>query len=856
METKYSAFRLHFLRIFLIEVVSQTAYCCTRTPLRSFQATYEMTEGIADENEVLQAKKSYLKEIKENKYPVILNMTRIFQEFLDTDLRPLIAFDNFQQINLDPVKYPFILRTPVPLVQKDVTWEETKCTIIMVSSTTLYYNLSVSSNTRVWPWMINLSALSLKLKTTNFKVHIGLYPPAYVAEFGMEWIYPRMFMEPGMSFRQYVTKPSYLVPVNGMVLLQGQHESLYNAGAMLRWISELQGTSDSAYTHDTFLILSSTNKVVKSRFEKVGFIKHIYVLQICANCPLQDGSGYGTVLQVELESFDYEKIQSLAFKNLDMNPVWALSVEDSAVEHLIGKAFSYSHSCMVKGRYEFWKKYQEPKEFSSLEWAALAHSHVWNSIMRNFTLQMATNNANCKELLSANFVITLVPLFYISALYTFPHYVDNHTNKLRIVGCGKRSETALPFQELVNIFDGWVWLAILVILVAFPLATKTLTNGSLIMDNFTAVVKVFLEQGDPFHNSVVSRTPNRIFIGLFLLMGIILSNAYKNTNVYNMVVPRKPVLYKYFHELIRDDFKIYTRSVAAVVEASEECVNYVLDPFGRCIENIEGNAYALVSEVEKLANDYENYANMLDMKIKTDPTLIANGLKDETRLHEHVISKFRHILLDTIPNRGYDSIDAVIRGTDAYLEIPTSELSKILQESVFECRGSAVILPEMKARDGYKELIKEKKLTLAFVGEELFSNIDWLFYLNGIIPPNLIERIHRIGESGVWRWWVDMFAQSHLTNENTDVVMAANLAGNIVIVFVVWGAGVGLALLCAYLEFAHALIFGKISITLITAYMKKLGRRMWATACRVTCALRKKCWVKLMEVAKYCRFLV
>lgn len=44
-----------------------------------------------------------------------------------------------------------------------------------------------------------------------------------------------------------------------------------------------------------------------------------------------------------------------------------------------------------------------------------------------------------------------------------------------------------------------------------------------------------------------------------LLMGIVITNAHKNSNVYNMVIPRRAILYHYFNELIRDKFVIYSR---------------------------------------------------------------------------------------------------------------------------------------------------------------------------------------------------------------------------------------------------------------------------------------------------------
>lgn len=618
MDTPDSYLHHNVLKVVLVTAISQTACSWTLTPLPSFQISPQKPEETANDDEIVRAKISYLTEIKENKFPVVLNMRNIFQDFLGNELWPLIVFDNFQKINLEPINYPTVLRTPVPLVLEEVTEEEIVSTIIMGSSTLLYDNISSSDNTsdsscpiskfivnytdkRDSCLRINLATLALKMRPFSFTVHIGVYPPVYMVEFETEWIYPQLFMPPEETFRTYVTKPSYMVPVNGMVLLQGQQESMYNrADTAVRWVDELQHTPESSYVHDTFLIFSGKTIANMYRFEKVGVIQHIYVLQICPDCASQVTNGYGSTLPIELESFDYKQVQSLAFNKVDMNPVWLIGGSDYSLDHVMAKAFRFCEWRLVDGK--FWKKYLEPNTLSSSEWVALAHSHVWNSMMKNFSLFYAAEN---DELVDTKFLITLGHLAYVSSLFTFPHYVSNHTNTLRIVGCGKRADTSLPFQELFNVFEKYVWLAILVLIATFPLATKVLIKESFNLNNFTAVIKVFLEQSDPFQNSVVNGKPNRIMIGLFLLMGIILSNACKNTNVYNMVVPREPILYKYFEDLVRDDFRICTRSIAAKAEVSEECENYVLYPLGRCLVNIEGNAIALVTELEALVYDYK-----------------------------------------------------------------------------------------------------------------------------------------------------------------------------------------------------------------------------------------------------------
>lgn len=53
----------------------------------------------------------------------------------------------------------------------------------------------------------------------------------------------------------------------------------------------------------------------------------------------------------------------------------------------------------------------------------------------------------------------------------------------------------------------------------------------------------------------------RYTIGLFLSMTIILSNAYRNNNVYNMISPSKISPHRHLHELLSDGFNIYTKIV-------------------------------------------------------------------------------------------------------------------------------------------------------------------------------------------------------------------------------------------------------------------------------------------------------
>lgn len=52
----------------------------------------------------------------------------------------------------------------------------------------------------------------------------------------------------------------------------------------------------------------------------------------------------------------------------------------------------------------------------------------------------------------------------------------------------------------------------------------------------------------------------------YVLIAVVLSNAYKSNNINNLISGRALLPYQQFHELVSDNFRIYTRSVRHYVE--------------------------------------------------------------------------------------------------------------------------------------------------------------------------------------------------------------------------------------------------------------------------------------------------
>lgn len=134
-------------------------------------------------------------------------------------------------------------------------------------------------------------------------------------------------------------------------------------------------------------------------------------------------------------------------------------------------------------------------------------------------------------------------------------------------------------------------------------------------------------------------------------MGIVLSNAYKNSNVYNMVTPRQPVLYKKFRELLEDKFQVYTRSV------SDSTIDRKM----------------LISEVQALSENYlKIMSNFLGEGVEQN-TLDPLGIINISRLHPEVVQEYDRMLPTPFTPATHGLLIFLKRTRDAYQQLKLKE---------------------------------------------------------------------------------------------------------------------------------------------------------------------------------------
>lgn len=144
----------------------------------------------------------------------------------------------------------------------------------------------------------------------------------------------------------------------------------------------------------------------------------------------------------------------------------------------------------------------------------------------------------------------------------FPAVISTFMNDMKIVSCGHRGFEKLPFIEFLSAYDTQVWVLLVGFVTVLTVTVKQARGIKSIsyLESAISMLKILLEQGNPFPEVVMTNWHLQAVTISVLLIAIILENAYKNTNVYNMIIPKKLVPYQYLQELVEDNFTIFWRT--------------------------------------------------------------------------------------------------------------------------------------------------------------------------------------------------------------------------------------------------------------------------------------------------------
>lgn len=78
----------------------------------------------------------------------------------------------------------------------------------------------------------------------------------------------------------------------------------------------------------------------------------------------------------------------------------------------------------------------------------------------------------------------------------------------------------------------------------------------------------------------------------------------------------------------------------------------------------------------------------------------------------------------------------------------------------------------------------------------MYEGTNELMALTGFVPRKIIMRLKSIGESGIWDWWLQYVtggADFKKLNSVNPPTQAGSMKGNLIILFCVWMAGLGIS---------------------------------------------------------------
>lgn len=373
-------------------------------------------------------------------------------------------------------------------------------------------------------------------------------------------------------------------------------------------------------------------------------------------------------------------------------------------------------------------------------------------------------------------------------LQLLPLMMQNEQKALRFITCGKRGVQMYAFDALVSVYDESIWCLVLLAGLFGGLFFRFVSTGQ---DSYPwlSLFKIMVEQGDPFPTACLKTTKAQLPALCFLLVGIVLSNGYKNTNVYRMVTPRAELRYETLDQLIQDGFAIYTRTS---VDSDFGSWNRTLSPlqlaedFGEPVGRHQKYGYDVFSEV--LGYLEKATAGELLLKEIKLMKLLAN----HSRLNPRNIAKEVLLPQPNVTNET-EFWPRDFRDESKYFE---KELG-LMYGDLKECERTALVLPSDVCHDFATALGKTGKGPLS-IGKNAFVQLSTGFSFSGTVPLSVFARIRKLTQSGIQNWWEKLLREVAKEDEASKSKMEsprpAELGGNILVVFLVLFSGIAVSL--------------------------------------------------------------
>lgn len=436
-----------------------------------------------------------------------------------------------------------------------------------------------------------------------------------------------------------------------------------------------------------------------------------------------------------------------------------------------------------------------------------AFAHITQLIMGNFSYPVGLSEICTK---SGRYNQNTGGKLRPHSIYLFPSSIQGRLNasvlysiifnstlkNFRFVVCGNRGSSQFVFRQLTAIFQVEVWVCALITLICVCLAMVPLRNSVSPRPYETSTVeifKVFVEQSNPFPDDITSCNQLRLIVAGVMLSGIVISNAYKNRNIYLMTRPRSPIKYETIAQLQEDNYVLYTRIMHVLYywhrlnilnsKITKRSWNTGYSYTGNKSRTFE----TVFSTNSSIYTEYRLESWQHDLQDKSQINLAVPPVNAKQELYR----PFEHI-------KRKQSIPAEHYLREAYIKWQEMTLLHSLQK----CNKTAILLPEVVI-GRYKKLIQLNTHPVRLdVSKEIFRKLPYGLNFGGLIPSTIRDRIGAIKQGGILIKWGNVF-RFDLNKEASlerETVSAAQLSGNILIIFALYISGLLLAALVILVE--------------------------------------------------------
>lgn len=793
----------------------------TQTELMSIE-TLTKNENFRYAN-YFSAQLKVLRKLSQTKreYPVVENLN----EYVDVfgAQRCFIILNNFRQVNILNMNYPVLITYPKPVVSISITednklgsdtfrflWYVTypfkgnKTKIL--SKRGHFQNCRISRlkcgkdcfpDICVRTRLYKFTTLS---KLWNCEVQIGLFP--FLELYGLphhpaleQVTYPRNF-HPGYIENEWLIKytiPSNVPPIHLFITANRfDNENKLSFQNMMVALYHRKGSTSyfaSIISLETFFLGVVVNQLIPTISKLHDMFEPVIGFRLFRISFEQ------SIVLIKLP------LQIIPPKNLTNLSQWTSSVSPTETSLWSIYDFGFVRGTFIADAMRICAldKYSENGATSNRR-LALRRAEVWQYIFGNYTYRISERYCCLNGKIFERRLPPLNPLYLYALFEISPRpskfhssiaYEDKFDN-LRFVSCGPIRTGSLLFGDLLGTYTTQVWICIIVTLLILTIANAYFWRRGSVAANMLAIFKILVGQGGPFTEKVFSSASLRFATVTMLFMGIILSEGYKNANVYNMVTPRKPVSYEKLQEIVSDNFTAHSRTTGIEFDifgfGDPVGGEYYFADSGNVIVGGPGILYG-VSDIERTSNIYGKPGEVVRSFL-----LQHTGLFPSLRQFVEMVAR-QHKKWYGISG----SVD-LIRPREMKLDEITRKWEETqLLGFLQKCEKAALVLPEHDCVE-YAKRVKTTDGQHVSVGKEFYTTYSIVVTLHGLIPPAVLNRLTAMKTSGIWDWHTYLIRRQQNFETSTIKPTAATMSGNIVVIFLTLPVGIILSIMTYFLE--------------------------------------------------------